>query len=275
MNAHIALMKSHTSEAKHRHHKRGYSGVTLRATKVLQRFFLTRVRAALMKRRALLLRLDEISRQKQAELARILEEKERRKNELLLSMDMHARRELAVEIKHSEEVLLEKRILIQALTTDLKAMKKENAFLQKRCKALQRKKIQLKLERKQRSQLAKTTTRDSKRIQDCKVILSHYQVLVSDEQSRLEAVEKRLQHCKYRNRELRQRMGRMVQMVEEREPEHADKWDIIDLLYQMQRDLQKERRSSDVPIVSWGRCHSTASISRDKETVLSAYFMGS
>jgi hypothetical protein len=269
LNVHKATMRSQPLSEKPLKEKDGGHGAKMQAARVLQRFFLTCVQAVVVRKRVLRLRLNAIRQQKHAELDCIAELKERKKIELRLEVGMASRGELAVEIHHSEQVLQESRIMMDALTADLKVLKKENAFLQKRCKALQRKNKQLKLERKQESQLKKTAARDSKRIRECKVILSHYQDRVSEEKSRLETAENRLQSCRGRNRRLRQLMGSMVQMVEERETEHADKWDLIDLLYQIQRGPQKERRSFDTPIVvSWSRSHTKVPTSREMEPLL-------
>lgn len=231
------------------------------SAKVIQRFFLCVIQAS-RKETEQRRRLEVIEQQKQEDLDRIAELKERRKIELLLEMGMESRGELAEEIQHSEQVLQESREIIEELTRDIKVIKKENAFLQKRCKALRMKRKQLKLERKQQSKLERGARSDSRKFQECQVILHHYQSRVSEEQARLAVVEGELQTSKGRNRKLRQLMGQMVQMVEEQEPEHNDKWDLVDQLYQIQRDTlaRQKRRSYNAPVVCWGRSPSSRSL---------------
>ncbi|CAB9498313.1 expressed unknown protein [Seminavis robusta] len=226
------------------------------AARVIQRCFRGYLQAYQRQEQALRAKLQAIQLQTQSDLERIAVQKERRKIELLLEVGMESRGELAVEIQHSEQVLQESRESIDELTCRLKLFKKSNAFLQRRCKALKRRNRQLRLERRKQSQLKKKARLERGKMEEGQVILTHYQNRVCEETARVQEVNAQLDCCKSGNRRIRQVMGRMVRLVEEREEEEdVDKWDLVDKLYQIQRDTQQKRRSYNTPILSCGRGH--------------------
>ena len=128
---------------------------------------------------------------------------------------------------------------MDGLNRDIKEMKKDNAFLQRRCTSLKRQNKELWNTCKQQEHMNQELSQDIKDMKED--IIQGQRSLGSDEQEVSEAtfsyksLETELQQERTSNKELRGCMNSIIYQVECRLPDSHEKWDLVDLLYQMQR----------------------------------------
>ena len=203
------------------------------AARTIQNFFLRIMRLAEEKQQALKNRLREIEQEKQRELDLIANRKEAEKLSLLSAMEGKPGDD------YESPFLEGNKKATKEITQEIVALKKENAYLFKRCIELQKINKDLNQERKQRKEKIKSIKRDSRKlskmIQKRNVALCRHQSQLGETKLNLRDASDRLESCRITNKQIRASMKDIVHLVEECAPDNADKWDLVDKLYELQR----------------------------------------
>lgn len=204
------------------------------AARQIQAFFRRIARQSRRKQLALQQRIRAIEEEKQRELTRIAQWKEHQMRDAL---------QLLQEEQHNESQCLEAtlqdvRQVIEEVTQELMVFKKENAFLFKRCLELKKSNDDLGKESREQKEQLRCLKRHSLKL---KSVLCRYQFQLGEARLQLRDQTQQWHACKESNQQVRSCMRRIVQLVEEKEPEHCDKLDLIDELYEIQRGTQWKR----------------------------------
>lgn len=220
-----------------------------RAAAVLQRFFLQsrrHVEVFRKQQRILLARLEEIETSRHADFEGITKEIEERK--LQAQRELQEDREKWKEEQHQpiQEALAVTSSIMAELKLEATSYKKRSRFLRRCCSELRQENIRICSEVRHKEHLQTSLGCHSKKLPRIiisqMVELEQYQCRVVDHESRFEDAEAQWQSMKQTNKMIRDCMGKIVEAIQQRQPDCDDTWDLVDELHQLRRGTKWKRK---------------------------------